>query len=94
MRARPFKSHCGHVVCQLVICSVCPLQMVETSPFDALSHAALAWLRQNLAQCDMLHLHEWGGTFVDVITASAYRQLKPGVLWHCKCWCKYMKAPP
>lgn len=54
------------------------LQSVETSPFDVLSHAALAWLRQNLAQCDVLHVHEWGGVFVDVITAAAYRQLRPG----------------
>ena len=52
--------------------------MVETFPYEALSHAALAWLEANLARCDVVHVHEWGGVFVDVITAAAYRQLKPG----------------
>ena len=56
-------------------------QVVETFPYEALSHAALAWLQQNLAACDVVHAHEWGGVFVDVITASAYRQLKPGPAW-------------
>ena len=52
---------------------------METYPYEGLSHAALAWLKSNLALCDVIHVHEWGGVFVDVITASAYRQLKPGV---------------
>lgn len=54
-------------------------QVVETYPYEGLSHAALAWLKSNLALCDVIHVHEWGGVFIDVITASAYRQLKPGV---------------
>ncbi len=53
-------------------------QVVETDPYESLSHASLAWLKSNLALCDVVHVHEWGGVFVDVITASAYRQLKPG----------------
>ncbi|CAL8462880.1 g2414 [Coccomyxa elongata] len=56
-----------------------PPQMVETHPYEALSHAVLAWLEQNQARCDVVHAHEWGGVFVDVITSVAYRQLKPGL---------------
>ncbi len=56
----------------------CHTQMVETHPYEALSHAVLAWLEQNQARCDVVHAHEWGGVFVDVITSVAYRQLKPG----------------
>ena len=26
----------------------------------------------------VLHVHEWGGAFVDVIVASHFRQLQPG----------------
>ncbi len=52
--------------------------MVETHPYESLSHASLAWLKSNLALCEVVHVHEWGGVFVDLITASAYRQLKPG----------------
>ena len=55
-------------------------QVVETYTYESLSHAALAWLKSNLALCDVVHVHEWGGVFVDIITASAYRQLKPGGL--------------
>ena len=51
---------------------------METYPYEQLSHAVLAWLQQNLARCDVVHAHEWGGVFVDAITANAYRQLKPG----------------
>ena len=51
---------------------------METYPYEGLSHASLAWLKSNLDKCDVVHVHEWGGVFVDVITASAYRQLKPG----------------
>ena len=58
-------------------------QVVETYPYESLSHAALAWLKSNLALCDVVHVHEWGGVFIDVITASAYRQLKPGVQLPC-----------
>lgn len=53
-------------------------QIVETHPYEALSHAALAWLEAHLADCDLVHAHEWGGVFADIITAAAYRQLKPG----------------
>lgn len=60
--------------------------MVETHPYEALSHAVLAWLEQNQARCDVVHAHEWGGVFVDVITSVAYRQLKPGA---CPDVCKH-----
>ena len=66
-----------------------PNQVVETYPYESLSHASLAWLKSNLALCDVVHVHEWGGVFVDVITASAYRQLKPGGQQHshvCSMW--------
>ncbi|KAK9821580.1 hypothetical protein WJX81_008053 [Elliptochloris bilobata] len=54
-------------------------EVVETFPYEQLSHAVLAWLQQNLGRCDVVHAHEWGGVFVDAITANAYRQLKPGL---------------
>ena len=54
------------------------MQVIETHPYEQLSHAVLAWLQQNLGRCDVVHAHEWGGVFVDAITANAYRQLKPG----------------
>jgi hypothetical protein len=54
------------------------MQIVETHPYEALSHAVLAWLDKNLDRCDLVHVHEWGGVFVDIITSAAYRQLKPG----------------
>jgi hypothetical protein len=62
------------------LCVCAARQVVETFPYEVLSHAALAWLEANLGACDVVHVHEWGGAFVDVITASAYRQLKPGAL--------------
>ncbi|KAK9907269.1 hypothetical protein WJX75_000339 [Coccomyxa subellipsoidea] len=56
-----------------------PPEIVETHPYEALSHAVLAWLDKNLDRCDLVHVHEWGGVFVDIITSAAYRQLKPGL---------------
>ena len=55
------------------------VQVVETYWYEQLSHAVLMWLLQNRARCDLVHVHEWGGVFADVVTATAFRQLKPGV---------------
>lgn len=30
-------------------------------------------------RCDIIHVHEWGGAFVDLVTAVHLRQLKPGL---------------
>ncbi|KAK9805857.1 hypothetical protein WJX73_008965 [Symbiochloris irregularis] len=54
-------------------------EVVETFPYERLSHAVLAWLQENPQRCDVLHGHEWGGAFVDVITAVHFRQLRPGM---------------
>ena len=50
-------------------------EVVETFPYERLSHAVLAWLQENPESCDVLHGHEWGGAFVDVITALHFRQV-------------------
>lgn len=52
---------------------------METWPYEQLSHAVLAWLEQHKASCDVLHVHEWGGMAVDIITANHYRQIKDGM---------------
>ena len=50
-------------------------EVVETFPYEQLSHAVLSWLLDNSDRCDIIHGHEWGGAFVDVITALHYRQV-------------------
>ncbi len=54
------------------------MQIVETYPYEQLSHAVLAWLDQNLHRCDIVHAHEWGGVMVDVATVMNLRQARPG----------------
>ena len=49
-------------------------EVVETYPYEQLSHAVLNWVGENLDRCDVIHGHEWGGSFVDLITASHFRQ--------------------
>ena len=49
-------------------------EVVETYPYEQLSHAVLNWVSENLDRCDVIHGHEWGGSFVDLITASHFRQ--------------------
>lgn len=51
-------------------------EVIETYPYEQLSHAALAWLVENADRCDVVHAHEWGGAFVDVITAAHYLQVQ------------------
>ena len=52
-------------------------EVVETYPFEQLSHAVLSWVTENTESCDVIHGHEWGGSFVDLITAQHFRQV-PG----------------
>ena len=54
-------------------------EVAESLPFEKAAHAALAWLSENHAKCDVVHGHEWGGIFVDIITAVHYRQAAPGL---------------
>ena len=54
------------------------LQVVETHPYEKLSHAVVAWVDENLDRCDVIHTHEWGGVFTDLATLVNFRQLKPG----------------
>ena len=50
-------------------------EIVETYPYEQLSHAVLNWVEENADRCDVIHGHEWGGAFVDLITANNYRQV-------------------
>lgn len=50
-------------------------EVVETYPYERLSHAVLAWLLDNRERCDVVHGHEWGGAFLDTITALHFRQV-------------------
>ena len=36
----------------------------------------LNWVEENADRCDVIHGHEWGGAFVDLITANNYRQAR------------------
>ena len=40
--------------------------------------ALVAWTREHIDTCDVIHAHEWGGLLVDLATLDSYRQLKPG----------------
>ena len=51
-------------------------EIVETYPYEQLSHAVLNWVEENADRCDVVHGHEWGGAFVDLITANNYRQVR------------------
>lgn len=50
-------------------------EIVETYPYEQLSHAVLNWVEENADRCDVIHGHEWGGAFVDLITANHFRQV-------------------
>ena len=54
------------------------MQVVDTYPYEQLSHAVVAWVDENLDRCDIVHTHEWGGVFADLATLANLRQLKPG----------------
>lgn len=49
--------------------------IVETYPYEQLSHAVLNWFREDPDRCDVIHGHEWGGVFIDMITMSYLRQV-------------------
>ena len=51
-------------------------EIVETYPYEQLSHAVLNWVEENADRCDVIHGHEWGGAFVDLITANNHRQVR------------------
>ncbi|KAK9906836.1 hypothetical protein WJX75_008813 [Coccomyxa subellipsoidea] len=53
-------------------------KVVETYPYEALSHAIVAWLREHADLCEVIHGHEWGGVLVDAVTLSYFRRLPPG----------------
>ena len=53
-------------------------EIVETYPYEQLSHAVLNWVEENADRCDVIHGHEWGGAFVDLITANNHRQVCSG----------------
>lgn len=55
-------------------------QVVETFPYERMSHAVVAWVDENLHRCDVIHVHEWGGVFVDLATLLSLRQVRPGRL--------------
>ena len=55
-------------------------EIVETYPYEQLSHAVLNWVEENADRCDVIHGHEWGGAFVDLITANNHRQVRSP--WH------------
>jgi hypothetical protein len=54
------------------------MQVVECGPYEAMAKAVVAWTRDNIDVCDVIHAHEWGGLLVDLATLDNYRQLKPG----------------
>jgi hypothetical protein len=35
----------------------------------------LNWVEENAERCEVIHGHEWGGAFVDLITANNFRQV-------------------
>ena len=47
------------------------------------SHAVLNWVEENADRCDVIHGHEWGGAFVDLITANHYRQARCRAYFTC-----------
>ena len=50
-------------------------EVVETYPYEQLSHAVLKWLQEDPDRCDVIHGHEWGGVFVDLVTMVNLRQV-------------------
>ncbi|CAL5227669.1 g10676 [Coccomyxa viridis] len=53
-------------------------KVVETYPYEALSHAVAAWVRENADLCQVIHGHEWGGVLVDAATVVYFRRLRQG----------------
>lgn len=49
--------------------------MVETYPYEQLSHAVLRWLQEDIDRCDVIHGHEWGGIFSDLVTSVYLRNV-------------------
>jgi hypothetical protein len=46
-------------------------------PFEAISLAALEWAKANQEEmCDVVHVHEWGGAFADLVTAHRFGALR------------------
>ncbi len=43
-----------------------------------MAKALVAWTREHIENCDVIHAHEWGGLLADLATLDNYRQLKPG----------------
>ena len=50
-------------------------EVIETFPYEQLSHAVLAWLKEDPERCDVIHGHEWGGVFIDIVTMTYLRQV-------------------
>ncbi|CAL5218412.1 g88 [Coccomyxa viridis] len=52
---------------------------VATQPFEQLSHAVLKWLVQHQESCDIVQVHEWGGTFKNLVMHAHFRRFRPGL---------------
>lgn len=50
-------------------------EVVETYPYEQLSHAVLKWLQEDTDRCDIIHGHEWGGIFNDLVTSAYLRDV-------------------
>lgn len=50
-------------------------EVVETYPYEQLSHAVLRWFEEDTDRCDIIHGHEWGGIFTDLVTATYLRDV-------------------
>lgn len=63
-------------------------KIIETHPYASLAQAALNWLQEHQNECDLVHAHEWGGVFTDLITAVHFRQVILIDSWHwmAKCY--------
>lgn len=48
---------------------------METYPYEQLSHAVLKWFREDTDRCDVIHGHEWGGVFIDMVTSTYLRNV-------------------
>ena len=51
-------------------------EVVETYPYEQLSHAVLRWLKEDPDRCDIIHGHEWGGIFNDLVTSAYLRDVR------------------
>ena len=55
------------------------MKVVETEPYEGMAKAIVAWTKENIDTCDVIHAHEWGGLLVDLATLDNFKQLKPGM---------------